>query len=458
MVNELYLTVVFRPPRNAAQALGFRAFGRAAQSAEIATRVAATESMAKLAALLAVALDRYEPTSLLVRSDDSVGLYSEALEFYSVLINGERRRVPLPRAPLNETLATSRLLFGREIIEYRTATRTRFAAALGVKEYPSQTTPGVLNKLLATPFPLILTQSFAFLSKPAAQSLLQHQHARLVNAGDFAHSQSAALHDALDALTSNHFVMGEHHLSLQVLSEWAPAADTAALPAVLHELGDRLGIARALLADTGMTVAREDLALEAAYWGQLPGNFNMRARRAPITSRNFAALCPWHNYPQGRPSGNHWGEALTLYKTVAGSPLYFSLHAGDPTDAEAPRDIGHTFLCGPTGSGKTVLIGFLIAMLTQTAGDPDRVRQGPRPRGAGPRIGRHVPAVAQRPAHGLQSAATGAHSGQHRVSQRMAARAWRGCKLLHGPREAQTSITHCQALWRSTEVRGACHD
>ena len=61
-----------------------------------------------------------------------------------------------------------------------------------------------------------------------------------------------------------------------------------------------------------MTVAREDLALEAGFWAQLPGNFAMRPRRAPITSRNFAALCAWHNYPQGRPTGNHWGEALTL--------------------------------------------------------------------------------------------------------------------------------------------------
>ena len=49
-----------------------------------------------------------------------------------------------------------------------------------------------------------------------------------------------------------------------------------------------------------MTVAREDLALEAAFWAQLPGNFPMRPRKAPITSRNFAAMAPFHNYPTGR--------------------------------------------------------------------------------------------------------------------------------------------------------------
>ena len=104
--------------------------------------------------------------------------------------------------------------------------------------------------------------------------------------------------------------------------------------------------ARALLVDTGMAIAREDLALEAAYWAQLPGHFTMRARRAPITTRNFAALSAWHNYPRGRARGNHWGEALTLLKTSAGSPFYFSLHASDPSDAEAPAISATRFCAG----------------------------------------------------------------------------------------------------------------
>ncbi|HEY2274790.1 MAG TPA: VirB4 family type IV secretion/conjugal transfer ATPase, partial [Steroidobacteraceae bacterium] len=125
--------------------------------------------------------------------------------------------------------------------------------------------------------------------------------------------------------------------------------------------------------------AREDLALEAAFWAQLPGNFALRPRKAPITSRNFAAMVPFHNYPVGRAGGNHWGEALTLLSTRARSPYYFSLHASDPAepDGGSRKDTGHTFICGPTGSGKTVFIGFLVAMLerqgaTQIIFDKDR--------------------------------------------------------------------------------------
>jgi type IV secretion system protein VirB4 len=235
------------------------------------------------------------------------------------------------------------------------------------------------NRLLSAPISYVLTQSFGFLTKAASQGLLQRQFNRMQNAGDFAVSQAAELKDALDALTSNEFVMGEHHFSLQVISDVAPADADRSGAGRLKILNDGIALARSLLADTGMLVAREDLALEAAFWAQLPGNFPVRPRKAPITSRNLAAMAPLHNYPSGRATGNHWGDALTLLVTAARSPYHFSLHASDPLDPDggSRKDTGHTLICGPTGSGKTVFIGFLVAMLarqgvTQIVFDKDR--------------------------------------------------------------------------------------
>src|SRR6202035_5368573 len=126
--------------------------------------------------------------------------------------------------------------------------------------------------LLSAPFSFVLTQSFAFLSKATGQGLLQRQYNRMTNAGDFAISQAEELKDALDALTSNEFVMGDHHFSLQVMADdpenrsleygnpWLPeSAESIARRA--KALNDHVALARARLADTGMTVAREDLAL-----------------------------------------------------------------------------------------------------------------------------------------------------------------------------------------------------
>jgi type IV secretion system protein VirB4 len=377
MVNELYLAVLYRPTATLATGLVARVLSRTQPEAARLELADSLDACAKLGHTLLASLAHYEPERLGVyRAGDA--WCSALLEYFGTLVNGEWQRMRVPRGPLNESIATTRLLFGAEAIEYRTPTRTRVGAILGIKEYPTPTVVGMYNRLLSAPFPFVLTQSFAFLSKAAGQGLLQRQFYRLGNAGDFAVSQATELKQALDALTSNEFVMADHHFCLQVLADMD--IDGRGVGAErLKVLNDHVALARSLLADTGMTVAREDLALEAAFWAQLPGNFAMRPRKAPITSRNFAAMMPFHNYPTGRAEGNHWGEALALLATSAHSPYYFSLHASDPTDPDggSRKDTGHTFICGPTGSGKTVFIGFMVAMLhrqsaTQVIFDKDR--------------------------------------------------------------------------------------
>jgi type IV secretion system protein VirB4 len=142
---------------------------------------------------------------------------------------------------------------------------------------------------------------------------------------------------------ANRFVMGEHHLSIAVMDDDP------------RRLLDRLSIARAA-ADTGMVMAREDVALEAAFWAQLPGNFKLRARPAVINSRNFAALALLH-LPRGPQIRQPLGRGVTLLKTRAGSSFWFNFHRAD---------IGHTLIIGPTGAGKTVLQNFLQAQLEKT--------------------------------------------------------------------------------------------
>ncbi|HUO19136.1 MAG TPA: VirB4 family type IV secretion/conjugal transfer ATPase [Steroidobacteraceae bacterium] len=378
MVNELYLAVLYRPAAGIAAGLVARALSRSRRHDRSAELAQALDACAKLAQTLTAALARYDPEPLGVYRAGTLWC-SSLLEFLALLVNGEARRVPLPRGPLNHALTTSRLLFGTEALEYRMPSGSRVGAMLGIKEYPTPSVAGMFNRLLSAPFALVMTHSFTFLSRAAAQGLLQRQFHRMANAGDFAVSQAAQLKDALDQLSGGEFVMGDHHFTLQVLADVDAPPGDAPDGRRLHSLNDCVAQARSLLADTGMTVAREDLALEAAFWAQLPGNFALRPRKAPITSRNFAAMVPFHNYPLGRADGNHWGEALTLLSTRARSPYYFSLHASDPADADggSRKDTGHTFICGPTGSGKTVFIGFLVAMLerqgaTQIIFDKDR--------------------------------------------------------------------------------------
>jgi type IV secretion system protein VirB4 len=364
MVNEIVLSLVYRPTAGAVTGATAQLLARADASAEPAALRDALDHCAKRRQELITALARYDPEPLTLYVSADGMLASQLAEFYAQLVNGESQRIPLPRGPLNEAIATSRPVFGQEAMEYRMPVHTRLAAFLSIKEYRSRTSPGVFNSLLTAPFPFVLTQSFTFVPKATAQELMTRQLRRLRASGDLALSQADELHDALDDLASNRFVVGDHHFTLQVQTD--PVDGGAERGPLVKQLNDHVAHARYLLGDAGIVVAREDLALEAAFWAQLPGNFRFRPRKATITSRNFAAMVPFHNHPTGRPTGNHWGNALTMFVTTARSPLYFSLHASDPRapDGGSRKDVGHLVGIGPTGGGKTTLIGHLVALTT----------------------------------------------------------------------------------------------
>ncbi|WP_298703885.1 VirB4 family type IV secretion/conjugal transfer ATPase [uncultured Variovorax sp.] len=363
MVNELYLSVVYRPQPTRLGNAALRILKRTdAEGARTELRDS-LDACAKLRQELLASLERYDPEPLGVYRVPGVDvLFSSLAEFHGLLINGEWQHMPLPRSPLNEVLATSRPFFGNEAMEYRTGTQTRIGAFLGIKEYPTPTAPGMFGALLTAPFPFVLTQSFTFLAKGTATDMMSRQHNRMASSGDLAVSQADELRDALDDLMSNRFVVGDHHFSLHVLADTYDGVSEAEGRPRLKQLNDNVARARYLLGDTGMVVAREDLAMEAAFWAQLPGNFGYRTRKAPITSRNFAAMSPFHNFPTGRATGNYWGDALTMFMTRAGSPYYFSLHASDPRspDGGSRRDVGHVTGVGPVGTGKTTFLGFCM--------------------------------------------------------------------------------------------------
>lgn len=339
--NEFYVTIVVRPSNMAGDQLT-RLFGKTNAShaaddralAIMADKCRDFESM--LADTNPVALSLYERSGV---------LFSQPMEVLHFIQTGDRIRIPLVHGRLGQAIYNSRIIFGREAAEIRLPDRSHYLGMFGVREYVANTRSGQFNSLLTLDFPYVLTQSFAPLVKSVAAERFQKKYKQMVSSDDAGVSQAEELLDGVDDLMSNRFVMGEHHLSIAVIDDDR------------KRLLERLSIARAAAADTGMVMAREDVALEAAFWAQLPGNFKMRARPAVINSRNFAAMSPFHTFPAGRKSGNHWGEAVTLLKTRAGSSFWFNFHRAD---------IGHTLIIGPTGGGKTVLQNFLLAQLEKT--------------------------------------------------------------------------------------------
>ena len=270
--------------------------------------------------------------------------FSEIAEALRLIITGRPLRAPIVSGHLGDSIYTDRVICGRRGIEIRAPDKSIFGTIFSFREYPAKTRPGMLNTLLSVPFPIVLSQSFAFVTRAQAQDRLSLKSAQMLGAQDKALSQIAGLEEAADALASNEFVMGAHHLSLAVYGESLAAVE------------ERAGLARGRLADAGAVVVEERLGLEAAFWSQLPGNLEWRTRPGAINSRNFAGLSSFDNFPSGEETG-HWGAAIARFRTDGATAYDYVPHVAD---------VAMTVIFGPIGSGKTALLMFLLAMFEQS--------------------------------------------------------------------------------------------
>lgn len=350
MVNDLYLTIVYRPMTD--KILSFFA---AREKESLARRVSRQEACVKalddVNRSLGKTLKPYGGELLSIYEKNGHA-YSAPLEFFGLLVNGEHIPMPVCRDRFADYMAHNRPLFSKwgEVGEIRTSKGLRRFGMLEVREYDESTEPGHLNTLMESNFEFVLTQSFSCLSRHAGKDYLQRHQRNLEDARDVAVSQIKQISTALDDLVSGRFIMGEHHFSLTVFGD------------TVDDVRDYLAKSKSDLSDVGIVAKSVDLALEAGFWAQLPANWKYRPRPAPITSQNFLCFSPLHNFLSGKPTGNPWGPAITILKTVSGTPLYFNFHSTkDDEDAEGKRRLGNSMFIGKSGVGKTVTMGFTLA-------------------------------------------------------------------------------------------------
>ena len=294
-VNDIYLTILRRPLQGHAgtfEAMMQGLLGKKNKAGGSADEDEALMELRDVTTALNSSLAAYRPRHLRVVDRDGAW-FSEPLEFLVQLVNGAiPRPMHLPRMPLNEAMALKRLSFGRNALEIRGASKhdTRFGAMISVREYPSLTGPGFLDNLLTIPHEFIVSQSFAIIDRPVAQSHIDRV-ARQVDMSSEAESVVAEhLGDARDELLASESLYGEHHMTVMALGK------------TLQEVDATITAAGAALTDRSVIWVREDLNTEPAFWAQFPGNFPYIARNAIISSRNVAGFVSLHNYPSGSPA------------------------------------------------------------------------------------------------------------------------------------------------------------
>ncbi|MGZ2488303.1 type IV secretion system protein VirB4 [Rhizobium pisi] len=281
--------------------------------------------------------------------------YSEPAEFLNTILTcGIPRKMRLPRMGIANYVGTSRLHFSRRTLQAQGATpdENRYGAMLSIKEYPPFTGPGMLDGLLQVNHEFILTQSFTIADKPVAQERITRLQRQIAASDEAGSDVENDIDFALNSLLNQEAVFGFHHLSLLCLSR-----DLDGINKAVSELG-------ACLTDMNINWLREDLNTEATFWAQLPGNHAYIARKAMLSSANFSGLSSMHNFASGQSDGLHWGCPITILETTSQTPYWFNFHQ---------RDIGHFLVTGPTGSGKTVALTFLLAQAFRVRPTPKAV-------------------------------------------------------------------------------------
>ncbi len=349
MRNELYLTMLYRPVVG-----GKRLVERSSSLARLeAEQQQAVARLLELARNVEAVLRDYAPSRLGMYEGANGIVFSETLEFFGYLVNRVSEPVPVLRAPVCDYLPVSRHAFSARGGDFAITTPCgdhHYGAILNIKEYAEGTWPGILNGLKYLDFEYVITHSFSPMGRQDALRVLDRTKGMMISSGDKAVSQIAELDQAMDQVASGHFVLGEYHFLMALYATDQPA------------LSRNIAAARAELSNAGFVTAKEDLAVCASFYSQLPGNWKYRTRLANISSLNFIGLSPLHNFATGKRGNNPWGDCITALQTTNGQPYYFNFHATHPAERSlGEKAIANTMVIGKSGTGKTALINFLLS-------------------------------------------------------------------------------------------------
>lgn len=366
-VNDLYLTIIRRGFQGKVGAIdgmlrGFRKLaGRPSEDLDRDARRELKDAVANIVnalepygARVLKIVSRPLPSQLETEGEaPQSAIYSEPCEFLAQLLNGGVE-IPmlLPRMGLDGYLPTRRITFGRQALEMRGPTKgdTRFGAMLSVREYPAWSGPGMLDGLLRVQGEFIVSQSFAIADRGPVLTDVARVERQIAASDEKGTEVETAIATARNELVTGRTVLGKHHLTLLCIGR------------SLDEMERCLQDVTTAVQNLGVTVIREDMNAEPAFWAQMPGNFSYIARAALISSRNFVGFASLHNFAVGKKAGNRWGPAISLLQTTSSTPYFFNFHR---------RQVGNFTVVGPTGSGKTVALSFLMAQA---------MRVSPRPR------------------------------------------------------------------------------
>ena len=345
--TEYYISVIYVPYKRFA---GFSPFKTTKKEiAELAQK--AEEELLKVKGKILEYFSEYDIETLGCYKNDEGVVFSEVLRFLNYLVNLSNTPVAIQRAQICDYLPTATITMGSsEIIRIDNAGRTQYAAIMTFAEYPEMTAAGMLQEFFELPWRMTITQSFAPIDKAEAKSWLDREYNRMASSDDGSRAALDELEWAGEGVRADRFVLGKFYWSVMIIDD------------SVESLKKKISEADAVLSGCGFKASVNKVAKLYSYYAQLPGNTNLQPREAKLSSQNTAQMMPFLKQNHGKASGNAWGPAVSMLRTINEEVYYFNFHDPEKGTDSTGKDIpGITFITGSTGTGKTVLLSFLLS-------------------------------------------------------------------------------------------------
>lgn len=290
---------------------------------------------------------------------------AETLTYLHGTISARRHDVAVPETPiyLDGPLADTPLVGGLEPMLGDLHLRT-----LTILGFPNLSRPGILDALNHEGFSYRWVTRFIALDKTEATRALTKLRRQWFNKRksisallrEVMYNQPAQLLDsdadnktldadlALQALGGDHVAFG--HLTATIT-----VSDRDRV-----RVEEKVRSVERIVNGLGFTCIRESVNAVEAWLGSLPAQVYANVRQPLVHTLNLAHLMPLSSVWAGPARNDHLDGPPLLYAETSGStPFRLATHVGD---------VGHMMIVGPTGGGKSVLLGLLALQFRRYEG------------------------------------------------------------------------------------------
>jgi type IV secretion/conjugal transfer VirB4 family ATPase len=258
---------------------------------------------------------------------------------------------PTPKArnmegfQLKELMSSEGIHFTGEegIIKFFSGDKEKYAITMGIRSSGDYMDESMISSLLAIDCEMIMLNNIHPLFKPKARMILVQQQ-KMAQVTSFSSDVVDQYGEALAAIEDSdvdHQSLVEYSMSFILRGDSKEEIDFAE--------SEVQRICRLY----SVTPVRENWITQATFFNQFPG-YDMCGRTYYYLSRIVSLAIPFEQQSSGLPRSD-WGEgAITVFRTMNGSPYRFQFHITADESA-----VAHCCIVGPTGQGKTTLLTFL---------------------------------------------------------------------------------------------------